>query len=369
MVEADIGIEVLNLKKKAMSNNHLSYFKIENFKKFSSLELDDLGKFNLIVGENNVGKTTVLESLCFDVSLPDLLSNYVTILNWRNLDNIERIEFDYFSLFKNNKTIDKINYYFRNIDNIKLNSFSLRSTTIAELEQKELDQLRKKSIKSSTSNKFVALLDYDNKVFVNYLNSFAEFRIHDSYIPCIPFRANTYDDLMEYYSTSFQNSKSIRKELIESLKLFIPDAEDIEISTGIIPSQNCLIIWRQGFDTPFLVNLFGEGTNKILRALLEIKKCSNNKLMIDEVDCGIHYSKMKNFFKVLISAAQKDNVQIFATTHSKECIENFTKALEETGMQDEGRIIRLAETKNGIKAFTMRFAEFENSLMAESEIR
>ena len=38
-------------------------------------------------------------------------------------------------------------------------------------------------------------------------------------------------------------------------------------------------------------------------------------------------------------------------------------------MQNEGRIIRLAETKNGIKAFTMRFAEFENALMAESEIR
>jgi AAA15 family ATPase/GTPase len=174
---------------------------------------------------------------------------------------------------------------------------------------------------------------------------------------------------MEFYSGSFQNSKSARKELIESLKLFIPDAEDLEISTGIIPSQNHLIIWRKGFDTPFLINFFGEGTNKILRALLEIKKCKDDKLMIDEIDCGIHFSKIKKFFTILFNAATVDNVQMFAATHSKECIESFTQALIETKLQNEGRIIRLAETKAGIKAYTMRFEEFENALLAESEIR
>ena len=91
--------------------------------------------------------------------------------------------------------------------------------------------------------------------------------------------------------------------------------------------------------------------------------------MIDEIDCGIHYSKMNDFFKIIINAANLQNVQLFATTHSKECIEKFINTLEKTGMQEQGRIIRLAETKNGIKAFTMRFAEFENALMAESEIR
>ncbi len=38
-------------------------FKIENFRGFDHLELDDLARINLIAGKNNVGKTSVLESL------------------------------------------------------------------------------------------------------------------------------------------------------------------------------------------------------------------------------------------------------------------------------------------------------------------
>ncbi|MBK8425752.1 MAG: AAA family ATPase [Lewinellaceae bacterium] len=49
-----------------MSAEHLTYFKVENFKRFDSLELTDIGQFNLIVGDNNVGKTSVLEALLFD---------------------------------------------------------------------------------------------------------------------------------------------------------------------------------------------------------------------------------------------------------------------------------------------------------------
>ncbi len=46
-----------------MSKEHLTYFKVENFKRFDSLELTDIGQFNLIVGDNNVGKTSLLEAL------------------------------------------------------------------------------------------------------------------------------------------------------------------------------------------------------------------------------------------------------------------------------------------------------------------
>ena len=49
-----------------MDTKHLSYFKVENFKRFDSLEVKDIGQFNLIVGDNNVGKTTLLEALLFD---------------------------------------------------------------------------------------------------------------------------------------------------------------------------------------------------------------------------------------------------------------------------------------------------------------
>ena len=49
-----------------METKHLSYFKVENFKRFDNLEVKDIGQFNFIVGDNNVGKTSLLEALLFD---------------------------------------------------------------------------------------------------------------------------------------------------------------------------------------------------------------------------------------------------------------------------------------------------------------
>ncbi|MBK6996615.1 MAG: AAA family ATPase [Lewinellaceae bacterium] len=63
-----------------MSKEHLTYFKVENFKRFDSLELTDIGQFNLVVGDNNVGKTSVLEALLFDTDRKKCISNLHKIL-------------------------------------------------------------------------------------------------------------------------------------------------------------------------------------------------------------------------------------------------------------------------------------------------
>ena len=68
-----------------MENNHLTYFKVENFKKFDSLEVNDIGQFNLIVGDNNVGKTCLLEALLFDEDEKQLISNFWIGLTKRGL--------------------------------------------------------------------------------------------------------------------------------------------------------------------------------------------------------------------------------------------------------------------------------------------
>jgi len=43
--------------------NYLSYLNIRHFKGIENLELNDLSNINIIVGENNSGKTSVLEAI------------------------------------------------------------------------------------------------------------------------------------------------------------------------------------------------------------------------------------------------------------------------------------------------------------------
>ena len=51
------------------SDNHLTYFKVENFKCFDSIELEDIGLINIITGDNNIGKSSLLEALLFNQDL------------------------------------------------------------------------------------------------------------------------------------------------------------------------------------------------------------------------------------------------------------------------------------------------------------
>ncbi|MBK8425753.1 MAG: ATP-binding protein [Lewinellaceae bacterium] len=53
--------------------------------------------------------------------------------------------------------------------------------------------------------------------------------------------------------------------------------------------------------------------------------------MIDEIDTGIHYSRMKNFLKTVFRS-QKNDVQLFMTTHSLECQQAFAEVFEESDM-------------------------------------
>ena len=52
-------------------------------------------------------------------------------------------------------------------------------------------------------------------------------------------------------------------------------------------------------------------------------------LLIDEVETGIHYSALPEVWRFLLRAARESGVQVFATTHSWDCIEAFQKAAAE----------------------------------------
>ena len=69
-----------------MPNQHLTYFKVENFKRFESLEVKNIGQFNLIVGDNNVGKTCLLEALLVDENPQQLLDNFYIALSKRGFE-------------------------------------------------------------------------------------------------------------------------------------------------------------------------------------------------------------------------------------------------------------------------------------------
>jgi AAA15 family ATPase/GTPase len=334
-----------------MEDNHLKSFEVSGFKKFDNLKLEDLGQFNLIIGDNNVGKTSLLEALLVNQDYNKFI------------DSLGSINF---SIRKfNNLSEPFINLYFSNNQNASLKQFHFHLGYNTE-------PLEFFGLKANNDSTF--LIDGNGKgligsIVLSIRNNEHEGKAYNINVPYIPMGAFYQHELTTQYSNNIQLFVDKKERLLNALSYLIPEIKNIEVNAGLA-NVPVLLLAENKKNTLSPLATYGDGAQKLFRIAMSL--FTNNhysRLMIDEIDAGIHHSHLKYFIKSLIEVANEEKKQIFATTHSKECIENFTKALEETGMQDEGRIIRLAETKNGIKAFTMRFAEFENSIMAESEIR
>ena len=59
---------------------------------------------------------------------------------------------------------------------------------------------------------------------------------------------------------------------------------------------------------------------RLLALALSLVRTKGGILLIDEIDTGLHYSIMGDLWLFIIQAAQRYGVQVFATTHSWDCV-------------------------------------------------
>jgi AAA15 family ATPase/GTPase len=332
------------------TNKHLTYFKVENFKRFESFEMGNLGQFNLIVGDNNVGKTSVLEALLVDRVARISTNAFATILNIRQLSNrptySDLINFANGSLFNENTVV--IRFYLNDTDESPI-------------------QLSFDRDKYNFSFHGGVIKNKDNSLD-DHLNH--EIGISTFYkIPYIPFGKGYEIKTSEVYKL-LQGSKLRKGKFIESLKLLVPTLNNIEPNASNLEK---LVYQQDHLDYSLPLEFFGDGTLKLFRILSEIIAHKDSRLMIDEIDTGIHYSRMQEFWGVVLNSARMNNVQLFMTTHNKECIQAFVEAfseLELKGLRGKARNITLVETKDKeVKAFTYSFDQLEHAVTVGNEIR
>ncbi len=85
----------------------------------------------------------------------------------------------------------------------------------------------------------------------------------------------------------------------------------------------------QDYQKPVPLKSLGDGIARVFATCLALAISHNGFLMIDEVDNGVHFSAMEEFWKMVLNASKEYNVQVFATTHSFECIKAFSKSASE----------------------------------------
>lgn len=394
-----------------MSKHHLIYFKVENFKRFDSLELTDIGQFNLIVGDNNVGKTSVLEALLFDSDRKKCLLNFHKILSNKGLNIAPIITYGAKGEVVDVRYPDEnfLRYIFKALDSELLFVFRINDPEMlgSHLTIKmtteyhpALDNERSPGYDEPTftgkspDNRYISFYDYsaydspyvhdeefghehggqqdyEHTVIAGLYEHLSGQNLTSYEISLISTSLNSSQKLSAAYYEQVGLSRNKKKELTESLQFLLPKIEDFEVRK--INGSDHLLIGLSGQDELMPISVFGESVTRATQILLEIAKYKGGRLMIDEIDTGIHYSRMKHFLKTIFQVAEKNEVQLFMTTHSLECQQAFAEVFEEADMvawQGKARQFSLLETEKGkVVANGFNFDQLKNALDIGFETR
>jgi AAA15 family ATPase/GTPase len=378
-----------------MKNNHITYFKVENFKKFDFLEVKNIGQFNLIVGDNNVGKTCLLEAMVLDSEPKKMLSYLHHIFNKRNIfiDRninypINKEEFNFKNNFiglvqkninlpiKLSKIIDSNKVISNQIENLTdFNPLNNNETKdfiekVGLFNYKGINQLSKNWLIFKKANNDLGSFDnleYKTEFICDITSSFyKDFYFYADYVPLIRI-SDIYEVI--YFYKEIVKSPDDEDKLISILGKIFKEIEIERFSISENFNQELLNISTKKKKEYHPVNNYGDGFMRILTIFFEILYNKNKTFYIDEIEVGIHYSKLKNFWISVIQICKELDVQLFATTHSLECVKAFTEASEKFDDKQSFKLIKLKEFHDTIKSISYPYEEFEYLINNETEIR
>ncbi|MDR0803223.1 AAA family ATPase [Fluviicola sp.] len=357
---------------------HLKYFKVECFKGLESVELNDIAQFNIVLGDNNVGKTSVLEALLFDEHPFTLLRRFYSMMSFKGLSSNEAKDY-YNSLefFFSNEKDDKVITYTVSYNQLQKNEFQFSIVDTNGMTEENIDNLK--------NNTLVDLSQLPNTIVLIKLNGMTNFYTTDinlyrqkksaeiSYQPFIKSGLSYDNDLVQFFSSTVNNDLKLRKEFISNLHFLSDEIAEITIDSTTVPNNPILMVLFNNNKRPIPLFMMGNGTIRMVRLILEIMMCKDNRLMIDEIDDGLHFSKMKKAWGIVLEVAKKYNTQLFITTHNSECLKMFKEVLEDERfekIQKDVMVYNLFKnSENKVLNVDYSFKEFENAIENNIEIR
>jgi AAA15 family ATPase/GTPase len=123
-----------------------------------------------------------------------------------------------------------------------------------------------------------------------------------------------------------------------------------------------------GLQKMLAIQLMGEGISRLLSYIIRISDIKGGIVLIDEIENGIHYTASEQVWKVIDSISKLYNVQVFATTHSYECLRSAKNAFAESGTSDIA-FFRLERINDQVTVQSMDKDTFDYMIDTDTEVR
>lgn len=325
----------------------LQSLKIENFKGFKELHFPCLKRVNLITGKNNTGKTGVLEALLLLIEGANAVS--LLPMAFRNCAGVGNQNENFWKWFFYNHdtsqpakiTADTSEY---SEYGIALSSKNIPSGYVGLTSVGEFSLCFQYPVLKQVGRKVPNKLQYG--------------AVPLSVRPTEPQKDATDFDRVVLKAGGEERLESLLRKIEPRLKTV----------RSIKPHGAFLLYVDMGLPEKMPAIHFGQGFLRLLSIYSEIIASGKKVLLIDEFENGLHHSVLIDIWRGILEATEKEGLQVFATTHSYECIRAAHAAFAETIAYDFA-LHRLDEVKGQIKVVTYDKETLETSLASGFETR
>ena len=331
----------------------LEALKLDRYRGFESYQLADLARVNLLVGKNNCGKTTILEAIELLVS-----GGHVSALR----DSaVRRGEIDEDDILSQGVEVSHVFYGHRCEVGA---SFELSSSRNLRLEG-ELKAFDDKTVPVGEIGHGTALppramagLGPRVPARLGPVRSDVEpptkfwLSLVSVGQPPIVLPITENGTILDRFGGHTPSNRSPGKEVrflrfdpssmvdawndvltegreaavVDAMRILMPEIDSIHFLPGRqggLGGLSKILVGHQDAQQRLPIGSYGAGMLRLLAIGLALASTEDRCLLIDEIDSGLHWTVMEDMWRLVVGAAQSSNVQVFATTHSFDCVKGL----------------------------------------------
>lgn len=349
---------------------------IKNYRCFKDFSIDGLARVNLIVGKNNSGKTSFLEAVYLLVNQQNPFSLLELLYNRGEYGEVVdvRREFDY-----------QIAHIFHGHEpdpqqqpTIRIHSRSdaplsviARLTPVGEFMNGAASSPYRLQFRYGEIDREATEQPGDSGI--NFPIGY-NFAFRHTFTPSTkqpgPHQFVTARHIDYFYLAKLWNQIITTPEkenrVVKGLRIVEPKVEDFRFTSE--PTPGGVLIKLRDLQTRLPLSSMGDGMRQVLAIMMEAVQAKGSVIMIDEIDTGLYHEIQAPLWRLLIDAAEQLDMQIFATTHSWDCVQSFQEALEATD-QSLGLLFRLDDRFGQIRPIKYEAGELAVAMREAIEVR
>lgn len=317
--------------------NHFTEIEIKKYRIFKDFKMNGFKQVNIFAGLNNTGKTTLLEAI-YLLTLQNDIKSFFEFIKLKNKFHALDINW-----LKTNIHKGEISGKFNGVDaEVKIDNYNTKE---------DIDK-----IDYETTIEINSKVDDESRNATMHLFGRKDPQLHFKdikYLCSTMFKSPYFYSHMELLNS---HAVSVDKKAIDDILKFIQKIDNTIEKIELVEYHGIkrFSVSSSRFDEAKDLTSYGEGLQRVFEIALSFAYSKNGILLIDEIETAIHKSLLIDFTEFIQVFAKKFNVQVFITSHSKECIDAFVK---NNFVDNSNLMAYLLENKDGV--FNYKYVEGE----------